>query len=284
MKVRDAHRSDWPAVEALVAKAGYSSPVLWRWRAFLKDASLILVEETSRIQGVLFASSDDSPVAWVRLAATREEVCIDKWLDLSLPKLLEDLQARAVRELAWMDDDERIVPHLVGWGFRSLTEIITLTKTGRDPDILPVRSSDLALRPARDEDFETMEAIDRAAFAPHWWRSTATLRRRAATTSAFTVAVRDGRIVGYVEWESHLSAAHINRVTVHPKEQGQGAGTLLVTHALEAIWGSGVERVSLNTQSHNRRARRLYEHLGFTPTGDDVPVWTLYVQQAREGW
>jgi hypothetical protein len=90
-----------------------------------------LIDE-NRVRGVLFASSDESPVAWVRLAAVEDNVGIGQWLDLSLPKLLTDLRALAAHELAWMDDGEWARPYLVTHGFRQLTEIITLTKTSRD--------------------------------------------------------------------------------------------------------------------------------------------------------
>ncbi len=232
-----------------------------------------MVEDEDCPRAVLLASSDASPVAWVRLAAVEDGLGIERWLDLSLPKLLGDLRTLPVQELAWMDDGEWAGPHLLRRGFRELAEVITLTKTVGDvpqPEIPGV-----TLRPARKVDFAAIAAIDRAAFAPYWWRSAATVQRRATKASSFTVAERDDRVVGYAEWESHLPAAHLNRIAVDPGRHGRGIGGLLLRDTLCRLSERGVATLSLNTQRHNRRALRLYERFGFRPTGDAVTVWAL---------
>lgn len=244
---------------------------MWNWRAFLTDASCVLTEESNRICGVLFASSDESPVAWIRLAAVENGLDIGRWLDLSLPKLLSDLQALAVREVAWMDYGKWAGSCLSARGFRPLVEVITLTKTGRGTPSAAMTG--ITLRAARRADLEPIVIIDRAAFKPYWWRSEATLGRRAARASKFTMAERGGKVVGYAEWESHLPAAHLNRIAVHPDEQGQGVGRLLLRDVVQTAWRSGVEELSLNTQRQNRRARHLYDTFGFRATGDVARVW-----------
>jgi len=275
VKIREARLCDWPGIEALARRAPFTCLPMWNWRAFLTGASCVLTEESDRICGVLFASSDESPVAWVRLAAVEDHLDIGRWLDLSLLKLLGDLQALAVREVAWMDYGEWAGPYLSACGFRPLVEVVTLAKAGHGaPSAAAVG---VTLRAARSADLEPIVAIDRAAFKPYWWRSKATLGRRAARASEFTVAERGGRVVGYTEWELHLPVAHLNRIAVHPDEQGQGLGRLLLNDVVHAAWRSGVEELSLNTQRHNRRARRLYDTFGFRATGDVAKVWTLHV-------
>jgi ribosomal-protein-alanine N-acetyltransferase len=275
VKIREARLWDWPAIEALARRAYFTSLPMWNWRAFVTDASCVLTEESDRVCGVLFASSDESPVAWVRLAAVEAHLDIGQWLDLSLPRLLGDLQALAVREMAWMDHAGWAGPYLSAHGFRPLVEVITLTKTGRDtPAAGP---AGITLRSARRADLEPIVTIDRAAFKPYWWRSEATLGRRAARASQFTVAERRGKVVGYTEWESCPPAAHLNRIAVHPDDQGQGVGRLLLSEVVHTAWRNGVEELSLNTQRHNRRARRLYDTFGFKATGDVAKVWALRV-------
>lgn len=275
MRVREANLCDWPAIETFVKRVPYTSLSLWDWKAFLRNASCVLTEERDCIRGVLFASSDESPVAWVRLAAVEDHRDVGQWLDLSLPRLVSDLQALAVREVAWMDFDEWAGLYLLTHSFRPLTEVITLAKTDRD---VPVTAEVGALvRPVRKADFEPIVAIDRAAFTPYWWRSEATVERGAATGSTFAVAEWQGRVVGYAEWESHPPAAHLNRIAVRPDDQGRGIGQLLLSDTLHTMWQRGVEEISLNTQRHNRRARRLYDYFGFRPTGDMVRVWALHI-------
>lgn len=248
---------------------------LWNWRAFLADASCVLTEESDRICGVLVASSDESPAAWVRLAAVEDGLDIGRWLDLSLPRLLGDLRALGAREVVWMDYGEWAGPYLSARGFTPLVEVITLTKAGHGTP--GGAAGGITLRAARRADLEPIVDIDRAAFKPYWWRSTATLERRAARASRFTVAERGGEVVGYAEWELHLPIGHLNRIAVHPDEQSQGVGRLLLSDVVHTVWRSGVEELSLNTQRHNRRARRLYDAFGFRATGDVAKVWTLRI-------
>jgi ribosomal-protein-alanine N-acetyltransferase len=275
VKVREAYLWDWPAIEILVRRARHTSPSLWEWKAFRTDVGCVLIEEKNLVRGVLFASSDESPVAWVRLAAVEDDLSIGRWLDLSLPKLLMDLQALAARELAWLDCGEWARSYLATRGFRQLTQIITLAKTIRDTPELT--AAGVTIRPARKADFGAVVSVDRAAFSPYWWRSEATVRRRAATASRFTVAEYHGRVVGYTEWESHLPDGHLKRIAVAPDDQGRGIGALLLNDVLRTLWQHGIEEISLNTQVHNHRARRLYECFGFRPTGDPVTVWRLHL-------
>jgi ribosomal-protein-alanine N-acetyltransferase len=273
VKIREVRRRDWPAIEVFASKAPFTSLPMWDWRAFLTDASCVLSVERDRICGILFASADEAPVAWVRLAAVEGYVDIGRWLDLSLPKLLEGLRGSSVREVAWMDYQGWARPYLFACGFRPLADVITLSKT--DSCAPAVAAPDASLRSARKADRESIVGIDRAAFRPYWWRSEETLGRRAAAASRFTVAEREGRVIGYIEWELHLPAAHVNRIAVRPDDQGQGVGRLLLRDAIEAVWQSGAREISLNTPRQNCRARRLYDAFGFRPTGDVAKVWAL---------
>ncbi len=278
MRVREANVGDWPAIEDLVREARHTSVAVWERGAFGADEGCVVVEDGNSIHGVLLASADESPVAWVRLAAVGDGLRVGRWLDLSLPGLLSHLRALSVRELAWIDGGEWAGPYLVTRGFRALTEIVTLVKTDRHTPESTVPG--IAVRAARRADSAAIAAIDRAAFTPYWWRSEASVRRRAARASNFAVAESSGRVVGYAEWESRLPAAHLNRIAVYPDEQGRGIGAHLLGEALRALWDNGVEEVSLNTQKHNRRARCLYEDFGFEPSGDAVSVWTLQLRRA----
>ena len=295
MKTREAHPSDWPAIEALINRARHSCPALRPWEANLADEVSVVVEKgysgdpgrTDRIQGALLASSDASPVAWVRLASVDDDLDIGHWLDLSLPPILSALSNRGVRELAWMDCGGWAQTFLETRGFSPLAEVITLTKTDRHlPDALAQTVAEpsaprITLRSAAEADLAAIAAIDRAAFEPHWWRSEATVRRRATTASRFTVAEYRGEVVGYTERELHLPMAHLDRIAVRPHVQGRGVGALLLSDALHTVWQVGARTVSLNTQRHNDRSRRLYDRFGFKPTGDVVTVWTLALSCIR---
>ncbi|RLC61686.1 MAG: hypothetical protein DRI80_08170 [Chloroflexota bacterium] len=273
MEVRKARPDDWPDIAGLNQRARRVLPQLWWWEEHLADDLFIVVERKGIVAGVLFAWPDESPVAWVRLAALDDALDAGEWLDLALPPVLEGLRRRGTRRLAWMDYGGWVGPYLEARGFKPLTEVVTLVKFDRalpDKNAVGVR-----LRPASDADIPAVVAVDRAAFTPHWWHSETTMRRRAAVASHFAVAEMAGEVAGYAEGELRLPKAHLNRIAVHPAYQGRGIGTLLLRDALRAFWRSGAEQVTLNTQADNRYSQRLYRRFGFEPTGDAVTVWEL---------
>jgi len=223
--------------------------------------------------GALFAWPDESPVAWVRLAALDGALDVGEWLNLALPPVLDGLHRRGTQELAWMDYSGWARPYLRARGFKYLAEVTTLAKSDH---ALPARGAgDARLRPASNADIPAAVAVDRAAFTPHWWHSEATMLRMTATSSHFAVAEVAGEVVGYAEGQLRLPAAHLNRIAVHPAYQGCGIGALLLRDALCAFWRQGAERLTLNTQTNNRCSQRLYHRFGFEPTGEITTAWRL---------
>ncbi|MBN1180212.1 MAG: GNAT family N-acetyltransferase [Anaerolineae bacterium] len=274
MQVRRACPGDRPAIEALNQEARRTLPLLWEWQEHLADDLFIVVDRGGDVVGTLLAWPDQSPVAWVRLAALDDMLEVDRWLDLTLSRLLDELGHREVRSLAWMDCQGWAGPHLCARGFHHLTNVITLSKHGRTLPAVP-EAVGVCIRPAQVTDDAAIAALDRAAFTPHWWYSEATIRRKAAAVLHFVVAEAGGRVVGYAEGELRLPTAHLNRLAVHPIHQSCGIGALLLQDALRAFWQQNADWVTLNTQSHNERSRRLYHRFGFEATGESMAVWEL---------
>lgn len=59
---------------------------------------------------------------------------------------------------------------------------------------------------------------------------------------------------------------------VAPAARGRGVGTALVDAVATAAVEHGCSRLALQVQERNTGARRLYERLGFTATGEWEPV------------
>jgi len=276
LELRRARPTDWLAIESL-RRRGHRS---LSWFRFLEEPLandlFILVERAGVLVGAFFAWCDELPVAWVRLAALDDAMDAGEWLDAVLPPVLDELRRRRVRKLAWMDRGGWAGSYLKTWGFKRLTDVMTLAKLDRAlPD---VGDLDICLRPASDADIPAVVMMDRAALAPPWWHSEATIRRRVAASPDFAVAEVAGAVVGYAEGELRLPAAHLNRIAVHPTHQGRGIGAFLLRDALRAFWRRGARQVTLNTQVDNHRSRRLYRRFGFEPTGDVVTAWELRIE------
>lgn len=273
IEAREVCPDDWLAVKTLNQRASRTLPQLWWWEEHLTSDLFIVVEQKRGVVGALFAWPDESPVAWVRLAALDDALNIDEWLNLVLPPILEGLRHHGAQKLAWMDYGGWAGPHLRTRGFTPLTEVITLVKLDR---ALPrTNAINASVRPASDADIPAIMAVDRAAFTSHWWHSEATMRRRAAVSSHFAVAEVAGEVVGYAGGELRLPVAHLNRIAMHPAHQGHGIGALLLRAAIHDFWQHGAEQVTLNTQSNNHYSQRLYRRFGFGPTGDLMIAWEL---------
>jgi ribosomal protein S18 acetylase RimI-like enzyme len=74
---------------------------------------------------------------------------------------------------------------------------------------------------------------------------------------------RDGLIGVLLASQLSSSNGHICQVSVLASEQSRGLGTILVTSALAAFRRQGLSSASLSVTLDNRRAYRLYQHLGF---------------------
>jgi ribosomal protein S18 acetylase RimI-like enzyme len=265
------------AVEALCNEARYKLPRTWQWEEYLTAEPFVVVECDGALTGVIFAWPDDSPVAWVRVAALNGKVGIGEWLGATLPLVLAGLRRSGTTALAWMDYGGWAGPTLRKRGFKPLTDVVTMAKFDRQTP--HPNSAHVHLRPASDADVPAVVAVDRAAFTPHWWHSEDTMRRRAATAAHFAVAESAGQVVGYAAGELRLPMAHLNRIAVHPAHHGRGIGAALLKGALYDFWQQGSEHVSLNTQSDNQESQRLYRRFGFEMTGDFATVWELELRQ-----
>jgi ribosomal-protein-alanine N-acetyltransferase len=273
LKTRRACPGDWWAIKSLQRSARRKSPPLWWWEEHLADDPFVVVECDRAVVGALFAWPDESPVAWIRLVVLEDGLEIGKWLSLALPPVLDSLRRRGAQTLAWMDYDHWAEPYLKAYGFKRLTDVVTLVKFDRALPRTDV--SDVYVRQASDADIPTVAAVDRSAFTPHWWHSEFSLLRRAAVSSRFVVAEVGDQVAGYAEGDLLQHTAHINRIAVHPAYQGRGIGASLLQNILHTFWQLGAERITLNTQADNHYSLRLYRRFGFEPTGDAVTAWEL---------
>lgn len=65
---------------------------------------------------------------------------------------------------------------------------------------------------------------------------------------------------------------YVRALAVDPAHRGAGIGTLLMRSLEETARAAGSRRLALDVAARNRRARRLYEHLGMTAEAES-PRW-----------
>ena len=135
-------------------------------------------------------------------------------------------------------------------------------------------------RRGRRTDRGAVLTLDRSAFTPFWQLDESGLADAIAATPSARFRVVEGRrgeLSGYAIFGRAGRRGYVQRLAVHPDDEGQGLGTALVADGMRWMRRRGVNRVMVNTQRCNQRALDLYERLGFARQRDDLAVLTTPV-------
>jgi ribosomal protein S18 acetylase RimI-like enzyme len=154
-----------------------------------------------------------------------------------------------------------------GFGVEEDLRLLGLELTADLPVVPPgVRLTGVSRRHHRQ-----VLAVDRAAFAEFWrfdelalsdaLRATPRVRFRAA-------APRWRAVRGYAICGLAARRGYVQRLAVHPDEQGRGTGRRLLLDGLGWLFRQGATRALVNTQTTNDTALSLYGAVGFR----DEPV------------
>jgi GNAT superfamily N-acetyltransferase len=149
--------------------------------------------------------------------------------------------------------------------------------------------TDLQIRPAGDDELDTVASLVVDAYAEHAARMSpdawssfaqdiANVRGR-IVNGQLLVAERDERIVGsvtlYLEWRgAQQGSAGVRLLAVPPDERGSGVGRALMEDCIRRAREAGKQRVVLTTTQDMESARDLYDKLGFIrqPALDHEPA------------
>ena len=126
-----------------------------------------------------------------------------------------------------------------------------------------------SIRAARPEDAAAMADIDADVnFSPRTVEQfEAACKPSHANREAALVALRDGRLLGYVLFAQVLDEASIYSIAVARQCQRQGLGRMLLDAALERMRLANASRCFLEVRQSNAAARALYEGRGFALDG-----------------
>jgi ribosomal-protein-alanine N-acetyltransferase len=141
-------------------------------------------------------------------------------------------------------------------------------------------------------DLDEIVEIEQASFSNPWTRDMYVRELQNPDVSFLYVLRLDGHIAGFCSFWLVLDEVHINNLAVLREYQGQGLGTALLQHVLEAGAGRGAERATLEVRRSNAQARRLYERLGFrvaatrpnyyiNPPEDALILWRGVFNESR---
>lgn len=130
---------------------------------------------------------------------------------------------------------------------------------------------DIVIRPARADDAGALRAILRDTFESTWGpeltpqaramferedRPAAYVGERGAL---FTVAVVDGAVVGFIDWDGDF----VNALHVLGGHARTGVGSRLMDHAEAAMAAEGYVQARLETDTFNTRSPAFYAKRGY---------------------
>jgi ribosomal-protein-alanine N-acetyltransferase len=190
-----------------------------------------------------------------------------------LEPILLALKANNVKLLNVMAIGNWIVPLLTAHGFSSVNEVLFLEWQNNPPPEFP--SSEIRIRTLTEDDLPSVVAVDQAAFQPLWRHSLPTLRKALEQSAHCTVLESLDQIIGYQISTASALGAHLARLAVLPARQGEGLGRMLVSETIQWMLKSGIDRMTVNTQTDNETSLKLYNALGFREAGIRYLVYAL---------
>lgn len=95
------------------------------------------------------------------------------------------------------------------------------------------------------------------------------------------IAFQNGQPVGkaHIRWQE--KGATLSDITVMPSMQGKGIGTALITYCINYALSEGKPHLSLDVETHNKRALNLYTRLGFV-VENACDYWSISVNQVEQ--
>ena len=145
-------------------------------------------------------------------------------------------------------------------GFGVHERLHLLRRDLRQPDATGERPG---TRRARRSDLDDVLGVDHAAFEPFWQLGGDGINEAVAATPQSRFRVIGRPVRGYAICGSAARRGYIQRLAVHPADQGSGLGRKLLVDALSWLVRRRAASVLVNTQVGNDRAVTLYETMGF---------------------
>ena len=151
------------------------------------------------------------------------------------------------------------------------------------------RRSDVRLKTAVDirslalTDLNSIEEIERRSYPTPWSRSMFA-GELAKPTSLCLGAFEEDRLAGYLITSRYVDAWHVMNIAVSPAFRRRGIATALLLRLFELTDDGGRRGYTLEVRVSNDAAIKLYERLGFTPSGTRHGYYTDNREDAMIMW
>jgi len=149
----------------------------------------------------------------------------------------------------------------------------------------------VTLRPATTADSEFCFQLHKAAMGDYitaiWgWdeQRQRDFHARSFNPGRWQIITTDGTDIGMIDVEYRPAEIYLSRIEIHPKYQGDGIGTRLISALIDEAGQNGQDLV-LDVLTVNHRAQALYQRLGMTEVarhGDNNIKITMRSSRPRQ--
>lgn len=237
------------------------------------------LEENGQITAALACPTERERIAWVRLFVYTGRWSAENAWDIIWAAARQEIAQTGGATVAAIAAHPWFQELLAGSGFENHQQIVMLEWRYQPlfSSVTVRESGGLRIRRMTEADLPDVQRTDAASFDPLWQNELETIRKAFDQALYATVIEDEQSILGYQLSTGGGQRAHLARLAVHPAAQGKGAGRALLSDLFRYITYAGISRLSVNTQSDNQASLSLYQHMGFTRTGEVYPVYTFDV-------
>ena len=241
----------------------------------LASAPGVVLEGDGELWGVALCGWRAANTTWLRGFALAEGLAVAPGASALLGPLHALVRTQAVARLFFAGDDSSALwlqPLLLERGYAIDTSVVVYEK--RSLYVPDAGNQQVQVRAAMVSDTDTVTALDARCFDAQWTKDARLLGPAIVQGPLFIVAELGGRLMGYAYATSHFGGklVHLVRIAVDPQAQGRGIGVRLLAEVVSYASMRGADTITLNTQSYNTHAQRLYEWFGFGLTGERQTV------------
>ena len=229
-------------------------------------------EEGGHITAALACPEDPPHMAWIRFFGYHQMLSAPQaWSSLWEAAYSEITRANTQTYIAAIVVKQWFQSLLLSSGFELKQNIVLLELKNENISFFSTPCG-IRIRPMQDADIPAVAKVDLAAFGQFWHNTETALQRARLQCASATVVEDDSGVIGYQLSTKNPLGAHLARLAVKPEAQGRGVGSALVSHLIQALGGSRLGRLSVNTQEDNTASLSLYKKLGFAHAGEHFPV------------
>lgn len=283
LSIQRATEATMPAIEDLLQHASRAYTGLGgAMRTAIRDDLALAAWQEQALAGFVMVHQQGPDSAWIHAFGLAADVSATEVSAGLLEELERRLLHRQVSWIGYMDEHDLswLRRELEQHGFQRQTRVVAYEAPLSPPPAWGNQT--VEVRPAEAADLAAVTQLDQAAFGPLWAYHRTIFQHVLGEAFCFLVAEQAGGIVGYILGTRHRNHyAHIVRVAVHPRWQGQQIGVRLLAEAFGRFRAVDLRWVGLNTQEENVHSQRLYRWFGFRPTGDTMGVWVKQVGPDR---